>query len=62
MPRNRTISVSLPEALLSLIEQMKVRRQDPTRSDTVRVLILHGLAGFGLLPDEVRVALGIRRD
>jgi metal-responsive CopG/Arc/MetJ family transcriptional regulator len=62
MSNNRTISICLPEALLSLIEQMKVKRHDPTRSDTIRVLILHGLADFDLLPDEVRAALGIRRD
>lgn len=62
MDRNRTISVSLPESLISIIEKTKEKRQDPTRSDTVRILILRALAEMALLPEETKAALGIRRN
>lgn len=57
---NRTIAVSLPESLIVLIDQTKENRQDPTRSDTVRVLLLRALAEMSILPEETKKALGIR--
>lgn len=56
---NRTISVSLPESLVKLIDETKEKRRDPTRSDTVRVLLLRALAELSLIPEESKKALGV---
>lgn len=56
---NRTLSLSLPPRLVELIEVVKVKRQDPTRSDTVRVLLLQALADMSFLPTDEKKALGI---
>ena len=57
---NRTASFSLPESLLRLIEKVRQKRRDPTRSDTVRVLLLQALATMSYLPDSEKKALGIK--
>jgi len=59
---NRTASFSLPESLLRLIERVGQKRRDPTRSDTVRVLLLQALASMSYLPDSEKKALGLKTD
>jgi len=57
---NKTISISIPETLLTLIEDVKDKRSDPTRSDTVRVLLLQALGNMTYLGPEEKKALGIK--
>ena len=52
----------LPEDLVSILDKVKNDRKDPTRSDTVRFLILRALAELSLLPLESKKALGIKED
>mgnify|MGYP001063582467 CR=1 FL=1 len=59
---NRTASFSLPESLLKLIDKVGDKRRDPTRSDTVRVLLLQALATMSYLPDSEKKALGIKTE
>jgi len=56
---NRTASFSLPESLLRLIEKVGQKRRDPTRSDTVRILLLQALATMDYISDSEKKALGI---
>jgi metal-responsive CopG/Arc/MetJ family transcriptional regulator len=53
-------TVWLPEDLVSILDRVKNDRKDPTRSDTVRFLILRGLAELSILPLESKKALGIK--
>ena len=57
---NKSSAFSLPESVLQLVDVVKCKRRDPTRSDTVRVLLLHGLAALGYLSDSQKKALGIK--
>lgn len=50
----------LPKDLVDLVDKLKEARRDPTRSDTVRYLILRALAELSFLPQETKKALGIR--
>lgn len=59
---NRSSTFSLPKSILRLIDDVKDKRRDPTRSDTVRVLLLHGLAALGYLSECQRKALGIKSE
>jgi len=52
-------TIWLPEDLVDLLEKVRKSRKDPTRSDTVRFLILKALAEMSFLPDETKKALGI---
>lgn len=56
---NKTVSLSLPTALLVLIDNVKEKRKDPTRSDTVRLLLLKALASMSYLSVEEKKALGV---
>ena len=56
---NRTVSISLPGNLLQLIDEVKEKRRDPTRSDTIRVLLLKALADMSFLSKDEKKALGI---
>ena len=56
---NRTVSISLPGNLLQLIDEIKEKRRDPTRSDTIRVLLLKALADMSFLSKDEKKALGI---
>ena len=58
---NKTISLSLPENLILLIEEVKEKRQDPTRSDTVRILLLRALAQMSFLQKSTKKALGLSK-
>lgn len=57
--RYRSVNISLSDELSALIEEIRARRRDPCRSDTVRYLILRALADMGYLEPEVRKALGV---
>ena len=50
--------VWLPGDLVDLVDKLKGERMDPTRSDTVRFLILRALADLSYLPEEIKKALG----
>lgn len=51
----------LPQDLSELVDKLKTARRDPTRTDTIRFLILKALADLSFLPEETKKALGIRR-
>jgi metal-responsive CopG/Arc/MetJ family transcriptional regulator len=57
---NQPATFSLPQSLLELIEVVKRKRRDPTRSDTVRVLLLQALAEMDFIPKSEKKALGIK--
>jgi metal-responsive CopG/Arc/MetJ family transcriptional regulator len=52
-------SISLPARVWSLLEQVKKDRQDPTLSDTIRVLLLQQLAENNYLENREKKALGV---
>jgi len=52
-------TVWLPEDLVELLDKVKEARKDPTRSDTVRFLLLKALADLSFLPAITKKALGI---
>jgi len=56
---NKPATFSLPESLLRLVE---LKRSDPTRSDTVRVLLLQALGAMSYLPESKKKALGIKSE
>jgi metal-responsive CopG/Arc/MetJ family transcriptional regulator len=51
------VSLSLPEELVVLLSSVQSARHDPTRSDTVRVLLLKALSDLGYLKQREKVAL-----
>jgi metal-responsive CopG/Arc/MetJ family transcriptional regulator len=57
---NKAATFSLPTTLLRLLDDIKTKRRDPTRSDTVRVLLLQALAEMNYLPESQKKALGIK--
>lgn len=59
MVGSKVVSVCLPEDLVQLIDDIKVKRRDPSRSNTIRLLLLEKLAEMSLLPDEDKKALGL---
>ena len=59
---NKPATFSLPESVLKLVEDVKRRRRDPTRSDTVRVLLLQALAAMSYLSDSEKKALGMKTE
>lgn len=52
-------TVWLPKDLVSLVDKVKEDRKDPTRTDTVRYLLLRALAEMSLLREETKKALGV---
>lgn len=58
---NKAATFSLPESILKLIEDVRRKRRDPTRSDTVRVLLLQALGAMSYISNSEKKALGIRR-
>ena len=52
-------SISLPVKVWSLLERVKRDRQDPTLSDTIRVLLLQQLAENSYLEDREKKAIGL---
>jgi len=56
----KVTTVWLPEDLVELLDKVKEFRRDPTRSDTVRFLILKALAEMSFLPDQTKKALGVK--
>nr|MDO8135786.1 ribbon-helix-helix protein, CopG family [Candidatus Njordarchaeum guaymaensis] len=57
---NKAATVSLPESILKLVEELRRKRRDPTRSDTVRVLLLQALAAMSYISNSEKKALGIK--
>lgn len=56
---NKATTLSLPVSVLRLIDMVRWKRRDPTRSDTVRVLLLQALAAMSYLPSAEKKALGV---
>jgi len=52
-------SIRLPAKVWGLLERVKRDRQDPTLSDTIRVLLLQQLAENSYLEDREKKALGL---
>ena len=59
---NKAATFSLPTSLLRLLEEVQRKRRDPTRSDTVRVLLLQALAAMSYLRGSEKKALGIKAE
>jgi Arc/MetJ-type ribon-helix-helix transcriptional regulator len=57
--KNQSITICLPESLVELLEDVKQKRRDPTRSDTVRALLLLALGKLSYLPPSETKALGL---
>ena len=61
----KKLTIYLPEEIFNTIEELKKKRNDPTRSDTIRVLILSALAEMGFLPEDqrraIRLPMGVGR-
>ena len=55
-------TVWLPKDLVEIVDNFKNQRRDPTRSDTVRFLLLKALAEMSFLPEETKKALGVTRN
>ncbi len=49
----------LPKDLVLLIDGLRKARRDPTRSDTIRFLILRAMADMSFLSVESKKALGL---
>lgn len=45
--------------LVQLVDQLKEKRQDPQRADTIRFLLMRALADLSFLPPEQKKALGV---
>ena len=52
-------TVYLPYDVVDLVDQVKEDRRDPTRSDTVRFLLLRSLAAMSYLEPATKKALGL---
>ena len=52
-------TVWLPKDVVLLIDKVQEDRKDPTRTDTVRYLLLRSLAEMSFLPEETKKALGV---
>jgi len=57
---NISTTFSLPKSLVELIDKVRSKRRDPTRSDTVRLLLLQALAAMSYISDGEKKALGIK--
>ncbi len=57
---NKSVTLSLPLSVLELVERVKKQRKDPTRSDTVRILLLDALAQMRYLSTSQMKALGLK--
>jgi len=55
-------TVWLPKDLVEIVDKFKNQRRDPTRSDTVRFLLLKALAEMSFLPEETKKTLGVTRN
>jgi metal-responsive CopG/Arc/MetJ family transcriptional regulator len=53
-------TIWLPDDLVEIIDKVKIGRKDPTRSDTVRFLLLVALAEMSFLAPETKKALGVK--
>lgn len=52
-------TIWLPKDVVEIVDKVKNQRRDPTRSDTVRFLLLKALAEMSFLPEETKKALGV---
>jgi metal-responsive CopG/Arc/MetJ family transcriptional regulator len=57
----RGTTVWLPADLVELIDEVRNRRMDPTRSDTLRYLVLRALCDMSLMPEDTKKALGLQK-
>ena len=60
MSRVKVISLCLDEGLIDLLDKVKDRRRDRSRSNTIRTLILLQLAELSFLTNEEKKALGVQ--
>jgi metal-responsive CopG/Arc/MetJ family transcriptional regulator len=60
MKKRRGTIIWLPGDLIDFVDSVKEKRRDPTRSDTVRFLLLKSLAQLGFLTEEEEKALGFK--
>jgi len=57
MGKVKVISLCLDEDLVALLDRVKEKRRDHSRSNTIRTLILQRLAEMSYLTDEEKKAL-----
>lgn len=55
-------TIWLPADVVMIVDKLKEARRDPTRSDTVRFLIMKALADMSFLPPETKKALAISEE
>ena len=53
-------TIYLPSDLVEILDQVQSDRKDPTRSDTVRFLLLYSLAVLSYLPEVTKKAIGLK--
>jgi Arc/MetJ-type ribon-helix-helix transcriptional regulator len=56
----RGTTVWLPADVVEIIDKLREYRRDPTRSDTVRYLLLRALCDMSFMPEDVKKALGLQ--
>jgi len=54
-------TVWLPKDVVEIVDEVREKRRDPARSDTVRFLLLRALADMSFLTTETKKALGLRK-
>ncbi|MDI6847229.1 MAG: hypothetical protein QMD23_03760 [Candidatus Bathyarchaeia archaeon] len=59
MSKVKVISLCLDEGLIVLLDKVKEKRRDHSRSNTIRTLILQRLAEMSFLTDEEKKALEV---
>jgi len=57
MSRVKVISLCLDESLIDLLDKVKDKRRDHSRSNTIRTLLLQQLAEMSFLTNEEKKAL-----
>jgi metal-responsive CopG/Arc/MetJ family transcriptional regulator len=60
--KGRGSTLYLPDELIIILDRVRKDRRDPTRSDTIRFLILRALAELSYLPEMTKKGLGIKNE
>ncbi len=53
------LSISLPENVLKILDKVQKDRNDPSRSDTVRSLLVKALAEMSYMPKNTKKSFGV---
>ena len=61
MSQSEGTTTWLPGDIIKIVDEVRRARKDPRRSDTIRFLLMLGLAEIGALDEEARRVHGIRK-